>query len=84
MLHEKSESNLSSLYKSATFVVQAIVYRETGTYLRKQTELLNVVSLEERKILEAFARIKQTGINDFQNDSELLFVWLQTWIKQLV
>lgn len=84
MLHEKSESILSSLYKSATFVVQAIVYRETGTYLRKQTELLNVVSLEERQILEAFARIKQTGINDFQNDSELLFVWLQTWIKKLV
>ncbi|MBQ5767241.1 MAG: nucleotidyltransferase domain-containing protein [Burkholderiaceae bacterium] len=84
MLHEKSDSILSSLYKSATFVVQAIVYLETGTYLRKQTELLNVVSLEERKILEAFARIKQTGINDFQNDSELLFVWLQTWIKKLV
>ena len=23
-------------------------------------------------------------MNDFLNDSELLFVWLQTWIKKLV
>lgn len=84
MLHEKSESILLGLYKSVTFVVQAIVYLETGTYLRKRTELLNLASVKEREILEAFARIKQTGINDFQNDSELLFVWLQTWIKKLV
>ena len=38
MLHEKSEDVLRSLYKSASFVVQAIVFKQTGTYVKHQEE----------------------------------------------
>ncbi len=34
MLHEKSEDILRGLYKSASFVVQAIVFQQTGTYVK--------------------------------------------------
>ena len=34
MLHEKSEDILRGLYKSASFVVQAIVFKQTGNYVK--------------------------------------------------
>ena len=39
MLHEKSEDILKGLYKSASFVVQAITFRQTGRYIKHQIEL---------------------------------------------
>ena len=33
MLHEKSEDILRGLYKSASFVVQAIAFKQTGNYI---------------------------------------------------
>ena len=41
MLHEKSEDILKGLYKSASFVVQAIVFLQTGTYIKHQKELFH-------------------------------------------
>ena len=52
MLHEKSAEILSGLYKSASFVVQAIAFRETGRYVSCQKDLLQVVSAEERGIVD--------------------------------
>ena len=52
MLHDKSEAILMGLYKSSSFLIQAIAYRESGRYWRKKSDLLNVVLPEERKILE--------------------------------
>ena len=83
MLHEKSEAILKGLFKSASFVIQAMVYRETGRYFRKQSELLNVVSLEEQKILEGFKRTKNNNLTDFKQDSEELFDWIQKRIQML-
>ena len=51
MLHEKSDDVLRDLYKSASFVVQAIAFRQTGKYLKQQKELLRVVSSDERGII---------------------------------
>ena len=34
MLHEKSEEMLKGLYKAASFVVQAIVFKQTGNYFK--------------------------------------------------
>ena len=42
MLHEKSEEILQGLYKSASFVVQAIAFREGGSYIKRQEDLLTV------------------------------------------
>ena len=36
MLHEKSEDILKGLYKSASFVVQAIAFKQTGKYISHQ------------------------------------------------
>ena len=36
MLYEKSEDILRALYKSASFVVQAIAFKQTGSYIRHQ------------------------------------------------
>ena len=44
MLYEKSEDILRGLYKSASFIVQAIAFKQTGNYIRHQKELLQVVS----------------------------------------
>ena len=51
MLHEKSEDILQGLYKSASFVVQAIAFKQTGNYFSHQKELLKVVSSDERAIV---------------------------------
>lgn len=83
MLHDKSEAILMGLYKSSSFVIQAIAYRESGRYWRKQSDLLNTVLPQERKILENFYRIKSSKRTDFRRDSEELFGWLQQWILKL-
>jgi predicted nucleotidyltransferase len=77
MLHEKSAEILSGLYKSASFVVQAIAFRETGRYVSCQKDLLQVVSAEERGIVETFLHLKNGGAIDFEKMSEALFRWAQ-------
>ena len=58
MLYEKSEDVLKGLYKSASFVMQAVAFTQTGTYISRQEELLPVLSLEEREIVETFLHLK--------------------------
>ena len=47
MLYEKDEEILKGLYKAASFVVQAICFRQTEQYIRHQKDLLRKVSAEE-------------------------------------
>ena len=82
MLHEKSEDILRGLYKSASFVVQAIVFNQTGNYIRHQKELLKVVSSDERSIVETFLNLKNGGPVDFNLMSETLFAWSKKWISE--
>ena len=77
MLFDKSIEILNSLYKSASFVVQAIAFRETGHYVSCQKDLLPVVSAEERGIVENFLYLKNGGAIDFEKMSEALFRWAQ-------
>ena len=80
MLYEKSEDILRGLYKSASFVVQAIAFKQTGTYISHQKELLQVVSFDERVIVETLLNLKNGGIVDFNLMSEILFAWSKKWI----
>jgi hypothetical protein len=82
MLHEKSEDILRGLYKSASFVVQAIVFKQTGNYIKHQKELLQVVSYDERVIIETFMTLKNGGMVDFNLMSETLFAWSKKWIAK--
>ena len=81
MLYEKNEKILGGLYKSATFVVQAIAYQQTGSYIRHQKDLLEAVAPEERRILEHYITLKNGGAVDFVRMSEALFHWCKRWIK---
>ena len=80
MLHEKSEDILRGLYKSASFVIQAIVFQQTGKYFSKQKDLLPVVAQDEHLILDTFLALKSGGAVDFQKMSETLLTWSKNWI----
>ncbi|MBQ9937910.1 MAG: nucleotidyltransferase domain-containing protein [Oscillospiraceae bacterium] len=82
MLYEKSEHILRGLYKSASFVVQAIAFKQTGNYIRLQKELLQVVSPDERGIIETFLDLKNGGTADLESMSETLFAWSKKWISE--
>jgi len=82
MLHEKSEDILRGLYKSASFVVQAIVFKQTGNYIKHQEKLLQAVSSNERGIIETFLSLKKGGTVDFTPMSETLFAWSKKWIDK--
>ena len=81
MLHEKSEDVLKGLYKSASFVVQAIVFTQTGKYIKHQKDLLGVVSTDERSIVENFLKLKNGENVEFEVMSNTLFSWAK---KQIV
>ena len=82
MLYEKSEDILRGLYKSASFVVQAIAFKQTGTYIRHQKDLLEVVSSDEREIVETFMNLKNGAKVDFNAMSNTLFAWAKKWIAE--
>lgn len=79
MLYEKNEEILKGLYKSASFVVQAICFRQTGNYIRHQSELSNAVSPEEKVIVDIFLSLKNGGTVDFSKMSEVSFEWAKKW-----
>ena len=81
MLHEKSEDILRELYKAASFVVQAIVFQQTGNYIKQQEELLTVATLNEQAIIHTFLTLKRGGTVDFIPMSEALFAWSKQWIS---
>ena len=81
MLHEKSEDILRALYKSASFALQAIAFKQTGKYISHQKELLQVVSSDEQVIVETFLNLKNGGTVDFNLMSETLFAWSQKRIS---
>ena len=83
MLHEKSEEILKGLYKAASFVMQAIVYKQTGNYFKHQNQLLQVALPDEQTIIETFLKYKNGEAVDFCEASRILFEWSRKWIKNL-
>lgn len=82
MLYEKSEEILKGLYKSASFVVQAICFQQTGRYIRRQKDLLEAVSADERAIVDTFLALRRGEEVDFCKMSEVLFNWSGKWIEK--
>ena len=82
MIHEKSEDILRGLYKSASFVIQAIVFKQTGNYIKHQEELLTVAMSDEQAIINTFLSLKKGGTVDFIPMSETLFAWSKKWIDE--
>ena len=82
MLHKNSDEILYGLYKSASFVVQAIAFKQTGKYIKHQKDLLGVVSADERKIVETFLKLKNGDTAQFGAMSEILFAWAKKQITE--
>ncbi len=82
MLHEKSEDLLRGFYKSAAFVVQAIVFQQTGTYLKHHKDLCKVAFPAEREILDIAFALRNGGEVDFLPMSKTLFAWSKKWISE--
>ena len=82
MLHTKNEDILKGLYKAASFVVQAIVFKQIGDYIKHQNQLLQESLPEERIVLETFLRYKNGATVDFNSASEILFEWSKKWISK--
>ena len=82
MLHEKNEDILRGLYKSASFVVQAIVFKQIGNYIKNQEELFSAAMPDEQTIINTFLSLKKGGIVDFTPMSNTLFVWAKKWISE--
>ena len=81
MLHEKSDDIVRGLYKSASFVVQALVFKRTGRYFRCQTDLILNTDSDERAIIDIASRMKKGGAVDFLPMSELLLNWSKKCIS---
>jgi hypothetical protein len=71
---------LYGLYKSASFVVQAIVFRQTGKYIKHQKELLSLAAPDEKAIAQTFLNLKNGGAVDFSRASDTLIAFVQKWI----
>ena len=82
MLHTKNDDILKGLYKAASFVVQAIVFKQTGGYIKHQNQLLQAALLEEKVVIETFLKYKNCETVDFNSASEILFEWSKTWISK--
>ena len=83
MLHEKCEDILRGLYKSASFVVQAIAFKQTGSYFSQQNELLQNVDYDEQVIVETFLNLKSGEKVYFNLMSETLFDWAKKWVAEI-
>ena len=75
MLYEKSEEILIGLLKAASFVVQTIVYKKTGIYCHQKAELLNIVTNDDREIIETFLALKSGTPICFPDVTEIIFQW---------
>ncbi len=82
MLHEKSVEILKSLYKSASFVVQAIYFKQNGEYIRLQKDLLLKAAFDEKMIINNYLCLKSGTDIDFENFSEALFNWSKNIISE--
>ena len=81
MVHDKSEEILRGLYKGASFVAQAIGYRETGRYLRHQRDLREILSTNDQQVVDTFLKLKNGGAVDFEDMSRTLFEWTGELIR---
>ena len=81
MVHGKSGEVLRGLYKGAFFVVQAIVYRQTGRYQRYMGDVLEICSTNDHQVVDTFLKLKNGGAVDFDSMSRTLFEWAGRLIR---
>lgn len=86
LLHEKSTEILKSLYKSAAFTCQAIVYLQTGIFEKKQANLSQFLMAEDKLILDM--RLSLNSVDELSDDeftrlTDILIKWSSAWIQKV-
>ena len=74
-LYEKDEAVLYGLCKSASFVIRARVWQQTGRYVGPLAELAECADEEDRPIVSACMSLKNGEPLPFAALSELLLSW---------
>ena len=85
LLHEKSVEMLKSLYKSAVFVCQEIVYLRTGVFEKKQANLSQFLMPGDRLVVNT--RLKLNSVNALSDDeftrlTEMLIKRASEWMQK--
>ncbi len=83
LLYEKNDAALAALYKSASFVLRAVLFVKTGKYENKKEGLLTASTPLEHEILNTFYRLKNGEKADLFIDSKRLIEWSSTIISSL-
>lgn len=82
-IYENSSENLSALYKSSLFILQAKYFYESNLYISSKTELIKKLAEEDREILNiCMDRKKLTEMDN----AELVFYYdkLISWSSKLI
>ena len=80
LVHAKDPGMLRSLYKSATFTIQALYYDQTGDYLQQKSALLPLLQPEDQAILKAAMALRadpQEAVEAFDHYADPLFNWAE-------
>ncbi|WP_295093258.1 nucleotidyltransferase domain-containing protein [Ruminococcus sp.] len=83
LIYEKDPEILKGLYKSASFVIQALWYLRSGEYIAHSQELVCKVVGNEKDIISAYIQIKNSGVSDFDRLSDLIFTWAKKQLNHL-
>ncbi len=78
-VHEKSDDILRALYKSAVFVIQAVMFYETGKYIKTRSELQGAIT-PPSAVLATALNLKNGADVKFEEMSELLINWAKACI----
>lgn len=77
LVHSRSPEMIAGLAKGAAFVVQARHLQRTGTHVRRQSDLVEVVDAADRDVLTLALAAKGGAEVDVDRDGRLLFAWAQ-------
>ena len=85
-LHSDREQNLTQLpdtYRSVFFILQNLFYLEKGVFVRTKSELLILLSGQDRRVPETALKLVRGEPYDFEEAFSLLFSWCQETMRRL-
>lgn len=86
IVHEKSLEILMGLYKSAAFSLQAIVFMQTGRYVKKKADLISLLEKEDLLVLKSGLELKgrkTISSEELKYYSDQLLRWASKWICEV-
>lgn len=80
MIYAQKKKTLRGLYKQAVYVIQAIHYRATGHFVRRQQDLENVLDAPEQAILRTWINLRAGQPVELADMSQALLAWARHWV----